>query len=100
MIITWSQAAERDVLGHFDYLAARNPDAALKMEAAIREAVQRLADFPYLGRPGRREGTRELVIAHQPYLVVYSVTAVEIFIIRVWHGAQNWQEAPDGDEQP
>lgn len=92
MIITWSEPARRDLQSHFDYLAVRDVDAALRMEEAIRQAVERLADFPYSGRPGMREGTRELLIARQPYIIVYKPTTVEIFIVRVWHGAQNWQQ--------
>lgn len=60
------------------------------MHAAIREAVERLADFPQRGRPGRLEGTRELVIVGTPYLAVYRTGETSVRILRVLHGAQDW----------
>jgi len=60
------------------------------MHSAIREAVERLADFPHRGRPGRLEGTRELVVAGTPYLVVYRTKGTSLRILRLLHGAQDW----------
>jgi toxin ParE1/3/4 len=48
----------------------------------------RLADFPHLGRVGRRQGTRELVFTPLPYIVVYRVKKDAVQILRIWHGAQ------------
>jgi toxin ParE1/3/4 len=49
-----------------------------------------LADHPHMGRAGRVDGTRELVVARTPYLVVYRVISTEVRIIRVLHSAQCW----------
>ena len=45
-----------------------------------------------MGRSGRVEGTRELVISRTPYLVVYRFEEVadQILIVRLLHGAQRW----------
>src|SRR5437764_1785820 len=48
---------------------ADKPAAAPRVIERIRTAVERLQEFPFLGRPGRVEGTRELVIAGTPYIV-------------------------------
>jgi predicted transcriptional regulator/plasmid stabilization system protein ParE len=64
--------------------------------AADMDTVQHLEDFPLLGRPGRSPGTRELMISHLPYLVVYSVDAADpqtVVILRVLHGARLWPPA-------
>ncbi len=62
MQIYWTTPARSDVNEVYDYIAERNPDAAGLIEASILKSVERFADFPRLGRPGRREGTRELVL--------------------------------------
>jgi plasmid stabilization system protein ParE len=43
-----------------------------------------------MGRPGRRSGTRELVIASTPYIAIYRIKADSIQIVRLMHGAQKW----------
>jgi toxin ParE1/3/4 len=59
------------------------------MKSVIEGAVQPLAEHPYLFRPGRVPGTREL-IAHPNYLVVYRVTAEQVEIVSVLHVRQQY----------
>jgi len=64
--------------------------AASSVERRICDAVERLDDFPFGGRPGRSRGTREVVISGLPYLVVYSLEFADprmVVIIRVLQGA-------------
>jgi toxin ParE1/3/4 len=89
--IIWTRPARRDLRSQVFNLAERNPAAARKLQAAVREAVERLADYPNRGRPGRYEGTRELVIVDWPYIVIYRVMEASLRILRVLHGAQDWQ---------
>ncbi len=49
-----------------------------------------LPNNPYAGRPGRVEGTRELVV-HESYLVAYEI-ADTINILTVRHAARLWPE--------
>ena len=90
MRIVWTAPARRDLRSYVSYAAEGHPDAARKIQAAIREAVERLADYPNRGRPGRYEGTRELIIVGTPYIVVYRVREERLRILRVLHGAQSW----------
>lgn len=90
MRIFWTTPALRDLTALFDYFATRDPEVALRTDTAIREAVQRLGDFPHRGRPGRRDGTRELVIAGLPYLVVYAAQETRVTVLRVLHTVQDW----------
>jgi addiction module RelE/StbE family toxin len=90
MRIRWTTPARRALVRQISYIARDNPDAAVRVRDAIVEAVERLADQPYRGRPGHRAGTRELVIAAFPaYIVTYRVTDTEIRVIQVWHGRQD-----------
>jgi plasmid stabilization system protein ParE len=48
-----------------------------------------------MGRPGRVDGTRELVL-HHSYLIAYRVTETAVEIIHVRHAARRWPSAfPD-----
>jgi plasmid stabilization system protein ParE len=55
--------------------------------------VARLANQPGLGRAGRLEGTRELVVIGTPYIVAYRVTSTEIDVLTILHGAQRRPDA-------
>ncbi len=63
------------------------------MVEAIATTVELLAQHPAgagLGRAGRVEGTRELVVPDTPYLVPYRVRGHAVEILRVFHGARKW----------
>jgi plasmid stabilization system protein ParE len=51
--------------------------------------AKKLSEFPKIGRPGRVEGTREL-IAWSNYILVYQEDALTVRILRVLHAAQQW----------
>lgn len=78
-----------DLTNIVDHIALDNPSAALGMWEDIEQQVERLRDFPLSGRTGRISQTRELVVAGTPYIVVYLV-AIDVELIRVLHGAQQW----------
>ena len=88
--IFWSTQALRDLNAAFDYIATSDRQKAIDTDVLIRASVDRLTDFPHRGRPGRRAGTRELLISGVPYLVVYSVGTNRINVLHIWHTAQNW----------
>jgi plasmid stabilization system protein ParE len=53
-----------------------------------------------MGRPGRIEGTRELVISRTPYIAAYRIGGDTVRILRVLHGAQQWPgEMPEKPEE-
>jgi addiction module RelE/StbE family toxin len=61
----------------------------------IRAQVRQLLQFPETGRPGRIEGTRELVISQTPYIAAYRITGDTVRILRILrmlHGAQLWPD--------
>lgn len=88
--IRWTRLALADLVAIRDYIAVDNPIAAEAMVAAVRDAVERLTEFPQSGRiaPERRaQGYREVIVA--PYRVVYSVVGHDVRILRVWHGRRS-----------
>jgi len=52
-----------------------------------------LVVHPYLGRPGRVTGTRELVVTSTPFIVAYQVVDDRIEILAVFHGARIWPDS-------
>lgn len=82
--------ADRDEV--FDYIEADNPDAAEAVDERIETAAERLIDYPNSGRPGRIEGTRELVVHRAPYILPYRVEGDTVRILRVIHSARQWPD--------
>jgi addiction module RelE/StbE family toxin len=76
----------------YERISAENPAAAPRMIERIRTAVERLRQFPAIGRPGRVQGTRELVISGTPYIVPYRVQGDTVQIITIMHAAQRWPD--------
>ena len=74
----------------FSYIAERNPVASKRVVARIRQAAERLGDFPYIGRVGLAPATREWVVTGLPYIIVCEVGSEtdEIIVLGVYHGAQ------------
>ncbi len=90
--IRWLKRALANLDAEAAFIARDNPVAAARMVDAIAMAVELLAQHPGLGRPGRVEGTRELVVPDTPYLVPYRVRGNAVEILRVFHGARKWPQ--------
>jgi toxin ParE1/3/4 len=90
MRLVWTNAAVIDLEQISDYLFETNPELATPTVLRIFESVSELKSFPRRGRPGRKEGTRELVLTQLPYLVVYEIVEQDIRVLRVLHGARRW----------
>lgn len=93
MKLEWSVFALADRDGIFDFIEADSPRSAIKVDSAIDAQAERLIYFPESGRPGRISGTREVVVAHLPYIIAYRVTGDKVRILRVLHGAQQWPDS-------
>jgi toxin ParE1/3/4 len=88
MKVSFTEAARRDIAAIYDYISRDNPEAAKRVIAAIERATDRLSPFPFSGRIGAVEATRELVIPGLP-IGVYSVTEDAVEIIAVFHAKQD-----------
>ncbi|NOZ69858.1 MAG: type II toxin-antitoxin system RelE/ParE family toxin [Deferribacteres bacterium] len=92
MQIKWFRDAVADLVEIRGYIARDKPDAAGNVARRIKSEVDRLREYPGMGRPGRVEGTRELIISGFPYIIPYRVKNNVIEILRVLHGAMQWPE--------
>ena len=92
MRLEWSAFAIEDRDGIFDYLEEDSPRVAVVVDDRIHAQVRQLLQFAETGRPGRIEGTYELVISRTPYIAAYRITDDTVRILRVLHGAQLWRD--------
>lgn len=99
MRILWTKPAEQDFDAIWEYIEERNPAAAARAGEEILAAIERLTELPRYGRPGRIQGTRELIIARRPYIVIYSIEDTEVVIMRIIHGARRRPPRPSGDNK-
>jgi toxin ParE1/3/4 len=95
MQIVWTETAVRHLAAIQAYIEQDKPEAAKNVAQSICKAVAYLAAHPHLGRPGRKPGTRELIVAGTPFLVPYQVQGDHLTILAVLHGAQRHREVPD-----
>jgi toxin ParE1/3/4 len=90
--VIWSARALREHRNIVEGLAEVNPTAAGRMNEAILSRVAQLQAMPRIGRLGRVEGTRELLVTRTPYLVIYDYAQDKdrAEILRVIHHARRW----------
>jgi addiction module RelE/StbE family toxin len=90
MEVRWTEAAADDLEQIANYLFEHAPARAAELVHELYRAPSALLNFPRRGRLGKKEGTRELVLAPLPYIVVYQITGEVIHVARILHGAQKW----------
>ena len=87
--LEWKASAVADLMAIVDYISDDNPDSALALMDEIQGKVEQLPVHPKRCRPGRVNGTRELVVRPN-YIVVYAETPAAVTVLRVLHAAQMW----------
>ena len=85
-------AAADDLEGISDYLHLHHPPFANSMIQRLYDSAKSLKQLPYVGRVSKKSGTRELVLAPLPYLLIYAVDDQSVHILRFLHAAQNRPE--------
>lgn len=90
MRIKWTPAADRDLDLIEQHISRDNPRVAVETVLEIVRHADLLPAHPGLGRPGRIEGTRELVISGLPYVIAYIHESDCVIILRVLHAAMKW----------
>ncbi|MBI5899643.1 MAG: type II toxin-antitoxin system RelE/ParE family toxin [Rhodocyclales bacterium] len=93
MRLRWTPPARDHLAEIHSYIAKDNPAAARRVIGQVRKDADLLKDNPGMGRPGRIEGTRELVVSRFPYIIVYRPAAPdEVHIAAVIHSSRLWPE--------
>jgi toxin ParE1/3/4 len=87
--VRYSPGALRDLENIYDYIAERNPQAASRVLARIRAAINLLSEFPRIGHAGRAPDTREWVVKGLPYIIVHELHDDVLAVLAIFHGAQD-----------
>jgi addiction module RelE/StbE family toxin len=87
--LRWSTAAADDLESIADYLYLYHPSFAASTIQRLYDAAKSLKAFPYVGRIGKKSGTRELVLIPLPYLMIYAVDEYSVHLLRFLHASQD-----------
>ena len=87
--IVWTDDARHDLRKLVEYVSLRNPPAARRILELLQGAITPAVEHPYLFKPGRLPGTREIV-AHPNYILVYQVGDGILNVVCVLHARQKY----------
>lgn len=90
MKISWTRQAVADLLEARRYIATDDPAAARRVADRLAAAAALLGRSPGIGREGRIEGTRELVVPKTRFLLPYRIGDEQLEIIHVHHARRDW----------
>ena len=90
MKVVYLRSALRDLAAIRAYIGREDEEAARRVVGRVEHCIERLASFPYSGRPGPR-GTRLLSVPGLPYIVIHRVQDETVKIAAVFHTSRNRQ---------
>jgi toxin ParE1/3/4 len=84
--------AEADIEAILPHIAMDNPPAATRWYDVIQQRCERLGEMPGIGvsRDDIRPGLRTFPVGR--YLILYRAIDADAEIVRVVHGARQWQD--------
>ena len=92
MNVVWTTEALADRRAIHLHIRQDDPRAAVAMDELFEAAAGRLATTPLMGRPGKIEGTREL-IPHKNYRLVYEIVDDILWVLAIVHCRRQWPPA-------
>lgn len=96
MRIALTAAAEEDLAALYAYYAGRSGAAADRVIGVILKAINGLARFPLMGRPGQVPKTRERTVTRYPYRIVYHFDEAN-GVVEVWRIVHSSRQRPPID---
>jgi plasmid stabilization system protein ParE len=90
-VIEWSQRARADIRDLEAYIAKDSPYYARRFVERVIASVEKLEEFPKIGRPlpeaEGRDDVRELI--YQGYRIIYLIKPDRVFIVTLMHGSRD-----------
>jgi len=92
----WTSKALKDLISIREYIEQDNPKAAVDLtKKIVLKIVEQLSRFQNIGKAGRINGTRELIIPNTSYIAVYWVKSDTVEVLRVLHTSIKWPDSTD-----
>ena len=94
--IDWSPEAIDDIKSIAEYIERDSPFYARAVVNSIFQSVEKLSEFPGIGRIVPELGREEIreIIAYS-YRVVYKIEKKRILVVAIIHSKRNFKEALD-----
>jgi len=91
VVIEWSHRARSDIRDLKAYIAKDSPYYARRFTERVIASVEKLEEFPKIGRPvpevEGRDDVRELI--YQGYRIIYLTKPDRVFIVTIMHGSRD-----------
>ncbi len=88
--VKYTKLAIDDLNNSYDYIYKDSPTSAIKVIERIEIAIQKLVEFPELGKKGRVSGTYELYVVNTPFIIVYMVDDKFLKVISILHTSRKF----------
>lgn len=92
MQVKWLKWALRNLEQARNYVFQDNPTAAQELIIKIQNAANQLQKYPFMGKNGRVECTKELIISNSPYILIYRVKEESVEVLRILHTSKRYPE--------
>lgn len=90
MRVNWTKSAINDLEIEANYLSKISPSIEDSFLEHVESSIDLIKEYPELGRIGRVNQTRELILKKFQYILVYLVESSYIDIIRLLHTSRKW----------
>lgn len=94
MKLHYTRPALADLDQILDYIAARSPVGADRVQARIKATLELLLRHPMIGTLTEEPGMRRMTASLYPDLIFYEPTETEIIIHAIRHSARNPSQMP------
>lgn len=84
-MIFWTKRALSHLEAELDYYGRINPNLAKELSLIVKDSLASISNMPGIGRPGKKIGTRELVLSKYPYVLAYRVRNDVLEILAIIH---------------
>ncbi len=91
MKVRFNPKAKADLQSAIRYIAAYSRKTARRWAASIRENCAKLGETPGLCVPKAELGANVRMLVVGSYLVFYETGTKGVEILRIFHGARDWQ---------
>jgi toxin ParE1/3/4 len=97
MNVRWLPKSSADLVAHVDFLTDQSPAAAYRFLESVEKTCEIIVSSPFIGsvvdalRP-HQDGIRMWPVRHfRSYLLLYRPVNDQIEIVRLLHGASDWE---------